>query len=59
MHRSAVIVPFRLLSARFSIQIRSFAQFFRVRLQYFCIQYWDNEVFLQAKIFKIMNFADE
>ena len=26
-------------------------------LQYFCIQYWDNEVFLWGKFFKIMNFA--
>ena len=28
-----------------------------MRLQYFCIQYWDNEVFPLAKFFKIMNFA--
>ena len=34
-----------------------FAQFFQTRLQYFCIQYWDNEVFLWVKFFKIMNFV--
>ena len=34
-----------------------FAQFFQMRLQYLCIQYWDNEVFLWAQFFKIMNFA--
>ena len=34
-----------------------FVQFFQTRLQYFCIQCWDNEVFLQTKFFKTMNFA--
>ena len=28
-----------------------------MRLQYFCIQYWDNEVFLWVKFFKIITFA--
>ena len=34
-----------------------FCPVFQMRLQYFCIQCWDNEVLLWAKFFKIMNFA--
>ena len=58
MHRfsrlSAGIVPFRLLSAHFSIQIR-FCPVFPDEIEIFL--YWAKEVFLYAKFFKIMNSA--